>query len=541
MKQKITSIIVKAINGLQKEGVLKSRSLPQIVIEKPRVSSFGDYSSNVSMLMAKEERRSPADLAKMIASKIGEIDAGNLFREVGAAAPGFINLTLDEKFLSKSLAEVMKFGERYGRIPGWRRNKVLLEYVSANPTGPLHVGHGRWAVIGDVLSSILDFAGSRTEREYYVNDVGRQIDLLEQSVIARSRGEDVPKDGYGGEYVSEIAEKLKDKLKGKHLARDIMELMLAEQRKVLSKLGVRFDRWFYESSLHKQKRIEGIIKELSKRGVTFEEEGALWFKSKELGDDKNRVLVREDGASTYFASDIAYHVDKFRRKYDLLINVWGTDHHGYVARLKAAVKFLGFPVEKLKIIIGQLVSLFRAGEPVKMSKRAGEMVTLEEVIDEIGVDATRFFFLMTSPDTHLDFDLELAKKHSSDNPVYYVQYAHARISSILREAEKSGHNIKKAVRTADLELLNDPEEIILIKKIVSFPDEILESARALLPHRLINYSRELSAQFHNFYHKLRVLSSDQDLTRSRLALVFATRIVLRNVLKLLGISAPESM
>jgi len=326
-----------------------------------------------------------------------------------------------------------------------------------------------------------------------------------------------------------------------YLARDIMELMLAEQRKVLSKLGVRFDRWFYESSLHKQKRIEGIIKELSKRGVTFEEEGALWFKSKELGDDKNRVLVREDGASTYFASDIAYHVDKFRRKYDLLINVWGTDHHGYVARLKAAVKFLGFPVEKLKIIIGQLVSLFRAGEPVKMSKRAGEMVTLEEVIDEIGVDATRFFFLMTSPDTHLDFDLELAKKHSSDNPVYYVQYAHARISSILREAEKSGHNIKKAVRTADLELLNDPEEIILIKKIVSFPDEILESARALLPHRLINYSRELSAQFHNFYHKLRVLSSDQDLTRSRLALVFATRIVLRNVLKLLGISAPESM
>jgi arginyl-tRNA synthetase len=541
MKRKIESILKKAVDELRKANSLKTIKTPEIKIEKPKRASFGDYSSNIAIILAKAEGASPSKLVQLLAKKVSEVDRGNMFVRADGVPAGFLNLTLSRKFLQKNLIEIIKSNEKFGRSVSPKRRKVLIEFVSANPTGPLHLGHGRWAVIGDAIASVLEKAGYMVDREYYINDVGRQVDLLKQSVIARSEGGDVPEGGYSGEYISLLAEKLNDKLGDKNLSKIIIENILAEQRDVLSRIGVKFDRWFYESSLYKQKRVEGVISSLSAKNATFKENGALWFKSKELGDDKNRVLVREDGIPTYFSSDIAYHEDKFRRRYDKIINVWGSDHHGYVARLKAAIEKLGYPPDKLEIIIGQLVSLFRAGAPVKMSKRAGEMITLSEVVDEIGSDATRFFFLMLSPDSHLDFDLELAKKRSTDNPVYYVQYAHARISSILREAEKTGVNLKRLNKEAVLDLLTESDELDLIKKLLGYPDEVVEAADSLLPHRMIAYSRELAAQFHNFYHKVRVITDDAELTKARLALIFATRIVLRNVLVLLGISAPEKM
>lgn len=541
MKQKISELLKTAVDSLKKESALTVEKIPDLTIEKPKEASFGDYSSNIAMLLARGERRPPIELAEAIANKINSLDRERTFERISAARPGFINFVLSRKALLENLKDIINLGERYGQCSEGRGKKVLVEFVSANPTGPLHVGHGRWAVIGDAIASLLSSAGYRVDREYYVNDVGRQVDLLRGSVLARAAGADVPEGGYGGEYVKDLAEKFKRKLNDRNLTGMLIRSILDEQKNVLLDLKVKFDNWFFESSLYKKKKVEESLGNLKAKGVTFKEGGALWFKSKELGDDKNRVLVREDGVPTYFASDIAYHIDKFKRKYDRLIDVWGTDHHGYVARLNAALKVLGYPAERLKIIIGQLVSLFRAGVPVRMSKRSGEMVTLREVVDEIGVDATRFFFLMLSPDSHLDFDLDLAKKHSSDNPVYYVQYAHARISSILREAEKIGFGANTAMKNSRIDLLGETEEFDLIKQLIAYPDELSEAAATLLPHKLINYARELSAIFHNFYHKYRVISDDRDLTRARLTLVFAARIVLKNVLKSLDISAPEQM
>jgi arginyl-tRNA synthetase len=541
MKEQISELVSKAIDELKSSGMFKSGASVDISIGKPKVESFGDYSTNAAILMAKPLGSSPMDLARAIAKKIAEMDNGRTLKKIDVAPPGFINFILSEGRVRASLSEALRSGDKYGTSKRGAGKKVLLEFVSANPTGPLHVGHGRWAAIGDALASILKAAGYRVDREFYVNDIGKQIDLLARSVIARANNEQVPEGGYGGGYIIEIAKTFKSRLKDRGLANKVIELILSEQKSILEKMRVRFDKWSYESDLHKGRKVQKAIDELKRKGVTFVEDGALWFKSKEYGDDKNRVLIRNDGVSTYFSSDIAYHIDKFKRGYDLLINVWGTDHHGYVARLKVALKSLGYPSDRLKIIIGQLVSLFRGGEPVRMSKRTGEMVTLQEVVDEIGVDATRFYFLMLSADSHLEFDLEIAKRQTMDNPVYYVQYAHARISSILREAEKRGISVKRALSAAKLDLLSDEEELKLIKKIISYPDELLESAAALLPHRIITFARELSAQFHNFYHKLRVVSDDRELSEARIALVFATRIVLKNVLKLLNISAPESM
>ena len=542
MKQKISDILNNAVCRLRKERALSSSVSLDIAVESPNNPFWGDYSSNIAIKLAKEESKPPLEIARLLSEKITSLDEREkLFKKVDVAPPGFVNFFLDHGVLQKELSRAINLGEKWGSSGWGRGKKVLIEFVSANPTGPLHVGHGRWAVIGDALASILTSAGCSVEREFYVNDVGRQVELLKGSVLARSRGEEVPEGGYGGEYVKELANELKDKLKKKDLTRVLIEHVLKGQRLVLSSLGIRFDRWYYESSLYKKKMVYSAIDRLKRENVTFEEGGALWFKSKELGDDKNRVLIREDGLPTYFASDIAYHMDKFKRRYDQLINVWGTDHHGYVARLKAAIKVLGFDPERLKIIIGQLVSLSRAGQPVRMSKRTGEMITLEEVVSETGSDATRFFFLMQSPDTHLDFDLELAKKHSNDNPVYYVQYAHARISSILSEAGKAGFDIRKCLKGADLGLLREEPELELIKKIISYPDEVLEAAKTLLPHRLINYVRDLSALFHNYYHRFRVISGEGEVSKARLSLIFATRIVLKNVLKLLNISAPDSM
>jgi len=387
-----------------------------------------------------------------------------------------------------------------------------------------------------VISNILDFSGYKVEREFYVNDIGNQIDKLEASVIAKINGEPVPENGYGGDYIGDLA--LKFASEKKDLRIKILKEMLSQQKEVLSKLDVNFDRFFSEKNLHEENKVKKAIDFLKEKKLTFEQDGALWFKSKDFGDDKDRVIVRENGETTYFASDIAYHLDKFDRGYDILIDVWGADHHGYVPRLKSALKALGKSVDNFEVIIGQLVSLYRGKEPVRMSKRTGDMVTLEEVIEEVGKDATRFFMAINTVNTHLSFDLELAKQEASNNPVYYVQYAHARISSIIREAEEKKVTIEK---DPDLSLLTHSSEKKLIKKLIEFPDLVIVASKRKEPHLLVEYSKNMSALFHNFYHQCRVVSDDQKLTNARLSLMQATRIVLKNVLKLLKVSAPERM
>ena len=430
MKEKLAALVSQAVE----KAKFKPR---EVIIEIPRDKKYGDFSSNVALLLAREQNLSPLEIADKIASQIPKIDKEKLLSKVEIVNPGFINFLINDYYLQNYLPQIKKSDEKYGSRKVYKE-KVLIEFVSANPTGPLHIGHGRWAVIGDVIASLLSAVGYKAEREYYVNDVGTQVDLLMESIKAVSEGRPIPEGGYGGEYVRRISEdqNIRGRISENQSIREIiLKMMLDDQKKVLEELGVKFDHFFFESELHEGKKISEAIDKLKKASMTEELEGALWFKSKEFGDEKNRVLIRETGEPTYFAADIAYHLNKFKRGYSHLIDVWGTDHHGYVPRMKAAVRVLGLPADNLEIIIGQLVTLYRGKEPIRMSKRTGEMITLKEVIDEIGKDATRFFLAMVSPNTHLDFDLELAKEKSIHNPVYYVQYAHARICSIFKEAE----------------------------------------------------------------------------------------------------------
>ncbi|MFH1683734.1 MAG: arginine--tRNA ligase [Candidatus Margulisiibacteriota bacterium] len=494
-------------------------------VEVPPRNELGDYASNIGILAARKLSKNPIKLAEQIANKVKELDKDKIFTKVEFAKPGFVNFFLTDKFLQQSIAEILKQDHDWGKSEKENGERILLEFVSANPTGPLHVGHGRWAVIGDAIARLLKAAGYKVEREYYVNNIGAQVEKFEASVKARRAGVEIPEGGYGGAYVKEVAGKTKD---------EMLDFIVKQQKKTLENLRVSFDKWFFESELHQKDKLRRAIEKLHDLGVTFEEDGAIWFKSQALGDDKNRVLVREDGRPTYFAADIAYHLNKFERGYDHLIDIWGTDHHGYVGRLSAAMKVLSQPVENFEIIIGQLVTLYRGKESVRMSKRTGEMITLQEVIDEIGADATRFFFSATDVNSHLDFDLELAKKKSQDNPVYYVQYAHARICSILKKSEIPNSELRTL--NSELSSLTHPAERALMFKLQTWPDVIVNAARLRHPHRITEYGKELATVFHSFYEKCRVLGNP-----ARLALVNASRITLRNVLELLGISAPERM
>jgi len=523
MQQKIKALIGRALS-----------SAPKIEIESPKNDKHGDYSTNVAMLMPKLNKSSPVDTANDIASRLKAIDKGEMFSSIEATPQGFINFKLNNYALENNLKVILEKKEKYGHSNIGARKKVLLEFVSANPTGPLHIGHGRWAVIGDCLANILKAVGYNVDREYYVNDVGEQIEKLSQSIKSRMDGSEVPDGGYAGRYIAELAANIKDKSRIKEEA---MKQLLSQQKETLNKLGVTFNKWFHESELHRKGLVKKCIKQLRDRGLTFYEGSALWFKSSEFGDDKNRVLIKEDGNPTYFAADIAYHINKFNRRYDKIIDVWGTDHHGYVARLKAAITALGYPAKNLEIIIGQLVALYRGKELIRMSKRTGEMITLQEVIDEIDVPATRYFLVRNSPSTHMNFDLELAKSKSLENPVYYVCYAHARICSILKEAKKAG----LSPGSGSLCLLNTEPERKLMVKLLRFEDEAENSAAFMQPHRMTSYAESLAQIFHNYYHQHRVISNDKELSRARLSLAKATSIVLRNVLKLLGITAPEHM
>jgi arginyl-tRNA synthetase len=512
--QRLEALIASALAEL---GV---SDLKGVKIDIPPRRELGDYATNAAIVCAHRLSRVPLELAREIAACV----ESDMFDRVEVVKPGFINFFLNEKFVQQSVAGIIKRDRGWGVGSRGQGEKILLEFVSANPTGPLHVGHGRWAVVGDAIARLLKAAGYAVETEFYVNNIGNQVDKLWESVQAARAGKPVPENGYGGAYIKEVKGSAKE---------ECLASILNEQKATLRQLGVDFTRFFNESDLHAKGEVKEAVSRLEKNGKTIVEEGAVWFKSQEMGDDKNRVLVRDDGTPTYFAADLAYHLDKYSRGFDRLIDIWGTDHHGYVKRVKAAVEAMGLPAEKLEVIIGQLVTLYRGNEPVRMSKRTGEMVTLQEVLDEIGPDATRFFFAATDVNSHLDFDLELAKKQSNDNPVYYVQYAHARICSIIRKSEIQNPKSQQGI---DLSGLNEPAERELMLKLLSWPDVVEAAARLRQPHKVTEYGKELATVFHHFYEKCRVIGHP-----ARLVLVDASRITLRNVLELLGIKAPETM
>ncbi len=554
MRDRLTALTRAVVEAAIADGKLETASMPDIIVERPREKSFGDWSTNVAMVLGKQVKRNPLDIASILVSYF--VREADILKSVEAVKPGFINFRLTESYLTERLRDIEEQNLSFGSCDTGRGEKVQIEFVSANPTGPLHVGHGRWAAVGDALANVMEAAGYAVEREFYVNDYGSQMDLFGVSVAARYAEllgieEAVPENGYHGAYVTEIAQEIIDEEGRKYLdvspaeRQDIFRRHAEAQvidhiKRVLSSFGVEFATWFSERSLHEAGTIDAVIARLRTKGEVYEKDGAVWLKTTDFGDDKDRVIIRENGQPTYFAADIAYHEDKFERGFDRLINIWGADHHGYVGRVKAAVAALGHEPARLEVIIGQLVNLFRDGEPVRMSKRTGEMVTFEELLTEVGPDVSRYLFLTRSTDSALDFDIELAKRQSQDNPVYYVQYAHARISSILKYAAEQGISQPKRGE-ADTSLLTEESALDLIRQLLSLCETVEDAAQLRAPYRLTKYAEETAAAFHYFYAKCRVVSDDKALTLARLTLVKCTQIVLKNTLALLGVSAPESM
>lgn len=554
IRSDIEDRILCAVDRLAKRGVIPHVDIPSGMLEVPNDRRYGDFASPLAMNLASRLRRAPKEIARLIVGEI--VTSGSYIAAIEIAGPGFINFRLDHRWLYDELREILRRGSDYGRCGIGAGRKVQIEFVSANPTGPMVVVQARAGAVGDTLARLLEGCGYRVEREFYVNDAGRQVEILGRSVDARMRemlGETVefPDDGYVGEYVREIARKaleergseilsLKTDERIEFLSRYAVNEIMGWQKKALRSYGIEFDVWFSEKSLHDSGEVEKTIDSLIEKGLTYEEDGALWFRSSRFGDDKDRVLRRSNGELTYLASDIAYHLNKFRRGFDKVIDIWGPDHHGYIGRMKAAMEAFGIPPQALEIQIVQLVRLVRGGETVRMSKRGGDFVMMEELLEEVGTDVARFFFLMRSPESHLDFDLDLAKVQSDENPVYYVQYAHARICSVFRKAREA-LDCDPDLRDADLTLLREPLELDLLRKLAEFPDEVLAAAESREPHRLTRYSIELATLFHAFYNKHRILEENAALMNARLALADAVRIVLRNVLGYMGIEAPEKM
>ena len=547
----------RALQAAQQAGELPPGEIPAFEVEIPRSEQFGDYSSNLAMVLARQVRRNPREVADILLVHLPE-EARQWVERAEIAGAGFINFYLKPSWTGEVVRHILQQGEHYGKATLGAGKRVLIEFVSANPTGPLTLGHGRNAVVGDTLARLFQALGYQVEREFYINDgqSSTQIRNFALSVLTRYRqlrGEavEMPEDAYHGDYVIEIAKWIRQQYGDtadqgepsevlKRFEQWATSQVLQEQQRDLSDFRIQFDRWFSEQSLYDTGAVERTLQRLREMGYAYESEGALWLRSTAFGDEKDRVLVRANGMPTYLASDIAYHMDKYERGYDLLINLWGADHHGYVARMKAAVAALGYNPDQLVILIYQLVNLFRGTEPVRMSKRTGELITLREVIDEIGVDALRFFYLLRSHDSALDIDLELAKEQSEKNPVFYVQYAHARICSIERVAAEQGVPFPTLEET-DLSLLTHPEEVALVKRLAEFPEEVRFAGLQYAPHRLTAYALDVARAFHRFYTECRVLSDDLHLTKARLLLIRAARIVLHNTLALMGVSAPERM
>ncbi|UVI30546.1 arginine--tRNA ligase [Paenibacillus spongiae] len=547
LKEAIADAVVAA-------GLVAREELPVFVLEVPKDKSHGDLATNAAMQLTKLAKKNPRQIAEAI---VAHLDTGKAsIQSAEIAGPGFINFRLDKSYLYPVIASVLDQGEDYGRIAAGGGQRVQIEFVSANPTGSLHLGHARGAAVGDALCNVLDFAGYDVTREYYINDAGKQVENLALSIDARYKQalgleSEMPEDGYHGEDIVGFAKVLVEAEGDRLLSLTEeerftffrqygLERELEKIRRDLGRFRVGFDVWFSETSLYETGQVEQALEALRERGEVFEEEGATWLSTMPYGDDKNRVLVKNDGSYTYLTPDIAYHRDKFGRGFDRMINIWGADHHGYIPRVKAAMAALGNDPQKLVVLIAQMVSLFQNGEKVKMSKRTGKAVTMEDLMDEVGVDAIRYFFTMRSMDSHLDFDMDLAISTSNENPVYYVQYAHARICSIHRQAEEQGVDMGP-IGSIDLSKLTSEHEYDILRKMGELPQEIAEAAELYAPHRLIRYVYELASLFHSYYRAERVITEDAAQTKARLALLAAVRTVLANVLRLVGVSAPDRM
>ena len=579
VRETVLSTLREALEDARAAGDLKLTVLPALVLDVPKKSTWGDLATTVAMNLSVSERRAPGEIAEIIACRLRSHP--EVLERIDVAPPGYINLTVNRDLWFRVLNEIETQGAQYGRSTLGLGKRVLLEFVSANPTGPLHMGHGRGAALGGALANLLRATGYEVTTEYYINDAGRQVHLMAASVTAVQNQTSVPENGYQGSYIVDLANLLRDKQQAGALgfepttpdkvAEWACSRLLEGIKTDLQTFNISFDRWFSEKKdLFDSGAVDQALNVLRQQGHLFEQDGALWFRSTAFGDDKDRVVKKQDGEYTYLASDIAYHLNKLKRdpQYDLLINIWGADHHGYIPRMQAAVEAFGYPKDRLKVVLVQIVNLMRGGERVTMSKRAGEMVTLQEIFEEVGADAAKFIFLTRRADSHLDFDLELAKQQSAENPVYYVQYAHARVASLFRVAAERGIAVP-STGSVDWTVLNSPDDLDLIKPLAEYPALLEASAQALEPHRLTYYLQDLAGRLHSYYYKHRILppvlereldsqdhlrpavqEADQErkgevltpaLTDARLCLFRVVQTVIRNGLGILGVTAPERM
>ncbi|QFK73023.1 arginine--tRNA ligase [Pradoshia sp. D12] len=546
IKEEIKQAVIKA--GLAEEAVI-----PGVILELPKDKTHGDYSTNMAMQLARIAKKAPRTIAEEIINHFDTSKAS--IEKIEIAGPGFINFYLNNGYLTNLIPAILESGEAYGESNVGGGEKIQVEFVSANPTGDLHLGHARGAAVGDSLSNILAKAGWDVSREYYINDAGNQINNLAYSVEARylqalGMEKEMPADGYHGEDIINIGKRMAEEFGDKYVNADEEERFkffreyglkyeMEKLKKDLESFRVPFDVWFSETSLYEDGKIMPALELLREKGYIYEMDGATWFKSTDFGDDKDRVLIKNDGSYTYLLPDIAYHKNKLERGFEKLINIWGADHHGYIPRMQAAIQAMGYGKDTLEVEIIQLVHLFKNGEKMKMSKRTGKAVTMRDLMEEVGLDAVRYFFAMRSADTHMDFDLDLAVSESNDNPVYYAQYAHARICSILRQGAEVGITLEG---DAELSRLGSEKEIDLLKKLGEFPQAVAEAAQKRMPHRITNYIFDLASTFHSFYNADKVLDQEEpERSKARLALVQATKITLANALKLIGVSAPEKM
>ncbi|SDK15961.1 arginine--tRNA ligase [Sediminibacillus albus] len=546
LKHEIAQAVINA-------GLAKQEELPEIILEQPKDKSHGDYATNIAMQLAKIAKMPPKQIADKIIEQFDQSKAS--IKQIDIAGPGFINFFMDNQYLTQLIPTILQSGEDYGSSDIGKGQKIQIEFVSANPTGDLHLGHARGAAVGDSLANVLEKAGYQVTREYYINDAGNQIASLAASVEARymqalGKQWEMPEGGYHGKDIIELGKQLAAEYQEKWSEASAEERLnffreyglnyeLKKLEGDLSQFRVPFDNWFSETSLYQNGKIEEALNTLREKGHIYEKDGATWFKTTEYTDDKDRVLVKQDGSYTYLSPDIAYHKNKLDRGYDTLINIWGADHHGYIPRMKAAIQALGYEEDKLEVEIIQMVNLFQNGERVKMSKRTGKAVTLRELMDEVGIDAMRYFFVMRSSDSHLDFDMDLARSQSNENPVFYVQYAHARICTMIKQAKEKGFAI-----TSDIDgtLLAAEKEEELLKRLGEFSAAIEEAAAKRTPHRVTQYIFDLASTLHSFYNAEKVLDIDYpERTKARLALMEAVRITINNGLKLLGVQAPERM
>jgi arginyl-tRNA synthetase len=546
LKLEIKAAVIKANLATEEE-------IPDVILEYPKDKAHGDYSTNMAMQLARIAKKAPRKIAEELVENFDSSKAS--IEKIEIAGPGFINFFMNNQYLADLIPVILEEGEEYGQSNAGNGERINVEFVSANPTGDLHLGHARGASVGDSLCNVLEKAGYDVTREYYINDAGNQIHNLALSVEARyfqalGQDKEMPEDGYHGADIIGIGKELAKEFGDKYVNVDEKERyqffrqygLKYEMEKLkndLEAFRVPFNVWYSETSLYESGKIDEALKVLKENGHVYEQDGATWFRSTELGDDKDRVLIKNDGTYTYLTPDISYHRDKFERGFNKLINIWGADHHGYIPRMKAAVGALGFDPDSLEVEVIQLVHLYKNGEKMKMSKRTGKAVTMRELVDEVGLDAVRYFFAMRSGDTHMDFDLDLAVSQSNENPVYYAQYAHARICSILRQAEEKGLGKEHEI---NLTLIGSEKEIDLLKNLGDFPQIIADSAEKRTPHRIANYTNELAAAFHSFYNANKVLDDDnKELTTARLALIKSVKITLKNALALIGVSAPEKM